>query len=85
MGKKTRQQTFYFENLGCAKNQVDGEALCAELLGKGWLLADEPEQADYLLVNTCSPSPGKPTRKVERRTQPGSFSRRRQTSSRFSS
>lgn len=53
MGKKTRQQTFYLENLGCAKNQVDGEALCAELLGKGWLLVDEPEQADYLLVNTC--------------------------------
>jgi ribosomal protein S12 methylthiotransferase len=44
---------FYIENLGCAKNLVDGESLAGMLLQKGWQAADTPEEAEYLLVNTC--------------------------------
>ena len=52
MGKHFRK-TVYLENLGCAKNQVDGEALVSRLLDTGWHLAASPEDADFIIVNTC--------------------------------
>jgi ribosomal protein S12 methylthiotransferase len=44
---------FYIENLGCAKNQVDGEALASVLMDRGWRLAARPEEASLIIVNTC--------------------------------
>src|SRR3954452_4310862 len=38
--------------LGCARNEVDSEALAARLAAGGWTLSDE-DRADVLLVNTC--------------------------------
>jgi len=46
--------TFYVENLGCAKNQVDAEVMIAALRRRGWTYAaDDPDAADLIIVNTC--------------------------------
>ena len=50
---KPLQKTLYIENLGCAKNQVDGEALAAVLLDSGWRLTETPAEAGLIIVNTC--------------------------------
>jgi ribosomal protein S12 methylthiotransferase RimO len=39
--------------LGCARNEVDSEELAARLDGDGWVLVDDPDDADAVLVNTC--------------------------------
>jgi ribosomal protein S12 methylthiotransferase len=39
--------------LGCARNEVDSEELAGRLAGSGWLLTDEQDGADVLVVNTC--------------------------------
>jgi ribosomal protein S12 methylthiotransferase len=39
--------------LGCARNEVDSEELAARLVGGGFVLVDEPELADAVMVNTC--------------------------------
>lgn len=46
-------KTFYIDTLGCAKNDYDSQVLAAELLRRGCKLADSPEEADILIVNTC--------------------------------
>jgi len=45
--------TFYIENLGCAKNQVDAEIMVRYLQDKGWSLADSPDNAAFIIVNSC--------------------------------
>ncbi len=45
--------TYYLLNLGCAKNQVEGEHLAGMLLAAGWQSTAQPGPADLLLVNTC--------------------------------
>ncbi len=44
----------YLESLGCARNQVDSETMLARLRADGWAVADEPDEADAIVVNTCS-------------------------------
>ncbi len=44
----------YLVSLGCPKNQVDSEVLTGLLLKEGFLLSDEPEGADLIVVNTCA-------------------------------
>ena len=39
--------------LGCAKNQVDGEMLMANLKNAGFELCDDAALADVAIVNTC--------------------------------
>src|SRR5215469_10552434 len=39
--------------LGCARNEVDSEELAARLEDGGWQLADDAQEADVVLVNTC--------------------------------
>lgn len=39
--------------LGCARNEVDSEELAARLEAGGFLLVDEPTEADAVMVNTC--------------------------------
>ena len=41
-------------SLGCAKNQVDTESMMGKLLPSGFSLIDNAENADVMLVNTCS-------------------------------
>jgi len=43
----------YFVTLGCAKNRVDTEWLLS-LLHDTTELVDDPEKADWLMVNTCA-------------------------------
>jgi ribosomal protein S12 methylthiotransferase len=46
--------TIYIESLGCARNQVDSEAMAADLRRAGWRLCDDPADAEAIVVNTCS-------------------------------
>ena len=39
--------------LGCDKNTVDSERILSRLMGAGIQLADSPDDADVVLVNTC--------------------------------
>ena len=40
--------------LGCAKNEVDSDAMARRLAAAGYEVGAEPEEADALIVNTCS-------------------------------
>lgn len=44
----------YFVSLGCDKNLVDSEKMLSILDQAGYVLTDEPEQADIIVVNTCA-------------------------------
>lgn len=43
----------FFETLGCPKNFYDSEVAKGELISGGHEIADEPESADAIVVNTC--------------------------------
>jgi ribosomal protein S12 methylthiotransferase len=43
-----------FVSLGCPKNLVDSEVMMGELVAHGHELTPHPDQADVLVVNTCS-------------------------------
>ncbi len=44
----------HLTTLGCPKNQVDSELMLGMLAEAGFPLADRPEEADCLIVNTCA-------------------------------
>jgi len=44
---------FHFTSLGCARNLVDSEVMIGILLKAGYEIVQEPEGADFLVVNTC--------------------------------
>ncbi|MDD7408317.1 MAG: 30S ribosomal protein S12 methylthiotransferase RimO [Anaerovoracaceae bacterium] len=44
----------YIETLGCPKNTVDSESMAAVLEKGGHSLAQDPYEADALVVNTCA-------------------------------
>ncbi len=41
------------QSLGCAKNLVDTEVMCGLLATAGYVMTDDLEEADALLINTC--------------------------------
>jgi ribosomal protein S12 methylthiotransferase len=43
-----------FVSLGCPKNLVDSEVMMGDLVSRGHELTTRPEEADVLVVNTCS-------------------------------
>jgi ribosomal protein S12 methylthiotransferase len=43
-----------FVSLGCPKNLVDSEVMMGQLVAKGHELTTHPDQAEVLVVNTCS-------------------------------
>lgn len=43
-----------FTSLGCPRNLVDTEVMMGILLHAGYQVTDAIEDADYLVVNTCS-------------------------------
>jgi ribosomal protein S12 methylthiotransferase len=45
---------FYCISLGCAKNRVDSEIMLDQLEMNGLLLTAVPEEAEVILINTCS-------------------------------
>lgn len=42
-----------FISLGCDKNLVDSEVMLGILDEKGWMIVDNEEQADAIVINTC--------------------------------
>ena len=51
--KKQRPHVVSLISLGCAKNEVDSERILAKLVEAGFLIAEDPAEADIALVNTC--------------------------------
>ncbi len=47
------QNTVYLASLGCSKNQVDSEILLGLLQQEGYVIVEEPQDADIIIVNTC--------------------------------
>jgi len=45
--------TYAFISLGCPKNLVDSEKMLGNLALDGYALVSQPEQADFVIVNTC--------------------------------
>jgi ribosomal protein S12 methylthiotransferase len=48
------QKNVYMVNLGCPKNLVDGEVMLGLLARDGYAITLDPDQAEVLMVNTCS-------------------------------
>jgi ribosomal protein S12 methylthiotransferase len=44
----------YLLSLGCARNLVDSEIMLGRVKRAGWTIVEEPEEADTIVVNTCS-------------------------------
>lgn len=44
----------YLESLGCARNLVDSEHILGRLVEERWEIVSAPEEADLIVVNTCS-------------------------------
>ncbi|MDH4200135.1 MAG: MiaB/RimO family radical SAM methylthiotransferase [Spirochaetia bacterium] len=51
---KSQDVSFYIETLGCPKNIVDSRTMRGNLLINGFVEAKTPENADLILINTCS-------------------------------
>lgn len=45
---------FWVETLGCPKNQVDSDKLVGVLEADGYSAAEDPAEADLVVVNTCA-------------------------------
>lgn len=65
---------FYFDMVGCRLNQAEIESMAAQLQERGFEISNRPENADYILVNTCcvTEKAGADSRKMLRRYQANS-------------
>jgi ribosomal protein S12 methylthiotransferase len=50
----SKTKSFYITTLGCPKNIADSTHMETSLLNEGLLLTDDPEKADFHLINTCT-------------------------------
>lgn len=48
------EKSLYFTSLGCSKNLVDSQVMLGHLGLDGFSIAQEPENAEVIIVNTCS-------------------------------
>ena len=46
-------QTIHFVSLGCPKNRVDTEVMLGVSDQAGFVLVDDPGDAEVIVVNTC--------------------------------
>jgi ribosomal protein S12 methylthiotransferase len=44
----------HLASLGCAKNLIDSEVMLGCLVNAGWVITDDPAEAEIIIVNTCS-------------------------------
>jgi len=44
----------FIKTYGCQMNERDSEAVAAQLVAKGYTLAETEAEADIILLNTCS-------------------------------
>ncbi len=49
-----QQKNLYFTSLGCSKNLVDSQVMLGLLKLDGFSIATRPEDAEVIIVNTCS-------------------------------
>ena len=47
-------RTVHFVSLGCPKNRTDSEAMLASMGQAGYQVSDSPDDADVVIVNTCT-------------------------------
>jgi ribosomal protein S12 methylthiotransferase len=52
-GSRHPAATVSVVNLGCPKNQVDAEVMLGQLAAAGYRIAERPEEAEVVVVNTC--------------------------------
>ena len=52
--KSAEGKRVYFVSLGCSKNRVDTEVMLGAAVGGGHEIVANPEDADAIVVNTCS-------------------------------
>jgi ribosomal protein S12 methylthiotransferase RimO len=50
---ETSKHAVSLVTLGCGRNEVDSDELAARLDNAGWRLAEDTEDADVVVVNTC--------------------------------
>ncbi len=50
----TRPRRFYIETWGCQMNELDSQRMAGQLMQQGILPTREPEEADVILLNSCS-------------------------------
>lgn len=46
-------KTFFLDQHGCAKNQVDGELIISRLSALGMIKTDDASKADLIIINSC--------------------------------
>jgi len=51
--KRRKNVTVNFVTLGCPKNVVDSERMLAEIAQAGFLITNETDNADVIVINTC--------------------------------
>ena len=52
--KTGHQRLAFVHNFGCQQNVADGEILCGQLGEMGFGFTGNPEDADFILINTCA-------------------------------
>jgi ribosomal protein S12 methylthiotransferase len=52
--KLFNDKTVFFTSLGCSKNLVDSQVMLGYLGLDGYSIAEEPSEAEVIIVNTCS-------------------------------
>ena len=52
--QKFKNKSLYFASLGCSKNLVDSQVMLGHLGLDGFTISSEPENAEVIIVNTCS-------------------------------
>lgn len=51
---KFAEKSLYFTSLGCSKNLVDSQVMLGHLKLDGFTIAQNPAEAEVIIVNTCS-------------------------------
>src|SRR3990167_4029280 len=46
-------QKYFIQTFGCAQNVSDSERIASYLSSQGMMAAEDLEEADYLVINTC--------------------------------
>src|SRR5690606_14127811 len=44
----------HFVSLGCVRNLVDSEVMLGRLKKAGWIITQDPAEANTIVINTCS-------------------------------
>jgi ribosomal protein S12 methylthiotransferase len=47
-------KSYYFLNLGCPKNRIDGDYIRGRLNRLGLSESAVPDEVDYIIINTCA-------------------------------